>query len=72
MLERWKNGVLEYWSDGVLERGEDSRLSALRSPASGGTKEGRQGFRLRSYTHFGGQNGVARETAQPGNVGMIE
>ena len=45
--EKWKNGVLEYWSDGVLERGEDTRLSTLRSPASGGTEDGRQGFRLR-------------------------
>ena len=47
MMEHWKNGVLEYWSDGVLERGEDCRLSTLRSPASGGTEDGRQGFRLR-------------------------
>jgi len=47
MMECWKNGKMEYWSDGVLERGEDTRLSTLRSPASGGTEDGRQGFRLR-------------------------
>ena len=32
----------------------------------------RQGYRLRSHTHFGGQDGVARDSAQSGNVGMIE
>jgi len=41
---------------------EDTRLSILRSPASGGTEDGHQGFRLLSQTHFGGQDGVARKT----------
>jgi hypothetical protein len=31
MMEHWKNGVLECWNDGILERGEDTRLSTLRS-----------------------------------------
>ena len=60
--ERGKNGVLEHWSDGVLERGEDTRLSNLRPAACGTAEDGHQGFRLRSHTHFGGQDGVARKT----------
>jgi len=56
----------------VLERGEDTRLSTLRPAACGTVEDGRQRFRLRSYTHFGGQDGVARHSAQSGNVGMIE